>query len=425
MSSAETIDAALTGMALVFGSVPPEGRDLDLFVRPPQQGEIVKALGDAGYLHRGIQWVRFEGCSTHAVDLVPATDWKLSPAALEDLFERAVALPGYEHLVRPAPAHALLILSRRVARAGGELDAKKRERVRLALAEDPDGWANAQDAAPGWGSLRAVVALERLYKTGVPTTKRARVAALAERDARRTARLRAWRVVLKRPQGKGVVTFSGLDGSGKTSQADAIKDSLERTTGETVIVWTRLSYNPSLKAIAKPVKKLLGARKSPRSSGTSEGAEGATPVDPGKELRRKNPAVTQAWATAVAVANASAQRRVTRYHLKRGRNVVCDRYTLDSRVHMRYRYGEKRRFAFQAWIINAISPTPLRSYHVEVPPEVAYARKAEQYDLEQLQTQARLYAEERDALNVTRLDGTRPKEELCQEVAEDVWRHLR
>ena len=134
--------------------------------------------------------------------------------------------------------------------------------------------------------------------------------------------------------------------------------------------------------------------------------------------------MTQTWATAVAVANGVAQRRVTRYHLKRGRNVVCDRYTLDSRVHLRYRYGDTRRFRFQAWVIRALSPKPLRSYHVEVPPEVAHERKAEQYDLEQLRTQARLYVEERQEVGAQRLDGTRPKEDLTREVVEDVWRSL-
>jgi thymidylate kinase len=185
-------------------------------------------------------------------------------------------------------------------------------------------------------------------------------------------------------------------------------------------VWTRLSYNPSLKALAKPIKALLGAGRS-RSEGT---ASSVSAVDPGKELRRKSVVVTQVWALTVAVANAAAQRRVTRYHLKRGRTVVCDRYTLDSRMHLRYRYGTERRFGFQGRLIAALSPKPVRSYLVEIPPEVAYERKAEQYDLDQLRTQASLYREESESLDVKKLDGTRPKEDLSDEVAEDVWRAL-
>ena len=418
MRSADLIDAALSEGVLVFGSLPPDGRDLDLLARPGGHRQVVDVLSKNGYLNRGIQWVSFAQ-DTDAVDLVPADDWGLSSEALDALFSDALAVPGYRHLVRPAPKHALLIMARRVARAGGELDPKKRDRIAQALADDPDGWEHAQESAGGWNSYRAVVALERLYRTGVPTKRRTRAAALAERDQGSLSALaRAWRVVLKPKRGRGVVTFSGLDGSGKSSQAEAVRVSLERTTGETVIVWTRLSYNPSLKALARPVKAVVGR------NGSRSSAEGSVATDPGKELRKKSSLITYVWATAVAVANASSQRRMTRYHLKRGRNVVCDRYTLDSRVHLRYRYGERRKFSLQARLIQWLSPNPLRSYHVDVPAEVAYERKAEQYDLEQLRTQARLYEEERAVVGAQRLDGTKPQAELTREVLEDVWRSL-
>ena len=54
----------------------------------------------------------------------------------------------------------------------------------------------------------------------------------------------------------------------------------------------------------------------------------------------------------------------------------------------------------------------------------AYARKAEQYSLEDLTRQARLYREEAEHLGARTLDGERPREELCAEIAEEVWRAL-
>jgi dTMP kinase len=417
MRAADLIDAAIADRVIVFGSLPPEGRDLDLLVRPPERASIRNELNRQGFLERGVQSVRFDGSHTDAVDLVPVENWGLDPDARDALFREARPIDGYQHLVRPAPHHALLVMARRVARSGGELDAKKRGRVRAALEEDKDGWAHAQESSAGWSSRRAVVALERLYKSGVPTSARARAAALTEMYG---SRAKAWKIVLRTRKQLALVTFSGLDGSGKTSQAEAVRDSLETTSGETVIVWTRLSYNPSLKALAAPVKALLGARAKAPVHRT-----GTEATDPGKELRKKSGLVTQGWATAVAVANAAAQRRVTRYHMKRGRNVISDRYTLDSRVHLRYRYGERKRFRLQAWIISMVSPKPTMSYLVDVPPEVAYERKAEQYDLEQLQRQARLYREEADALDVTVLDGTRPRDELACQVGAEVWRTLR
>jgi len=421
MKCAEIVDGAASGHLLVFGSLPPDGRDLDLLVRSEHQKEIEGALAKAGFLQRGTQWVRFEGCSAEALDIVPAGGWGLAPEALDDLYAKARKVEGYNHLVEPAPHHSLLILARRMVLAGGELDHKRRERVRRALTEDFAAWERAQQVAHGWSSGRAALALERLYKTGVPISRRVRAAALSERGGGSIgARVHAWRTVLVRRRGRGLVAFSGLDGSGKSTQAEALKETLERVRGDTVIVWTRLSYNPSLKMLAKPAKVLLNRRRT--SSNGETGVVDA--IDLGTELRRKNPAVTQGWATMVAVANAVSQARLARYHLRRGRFVVCDRYTLDSRVHLRYRYGTQQRFGLQARIINTLSPRPIRAYLVEVPPPVANQRKAEQYDLDQLGVQARLYAEEGDGLDTKRIDGTRPKDELCEEVAEDVWRAL-
>jgi thymidylate kinase len=422
MSAAEVVDGAVTGRVLVFGSLPPGGRDLDLVVRQEELGQLEIALPAAGFRRKGNQWARFGDGETDAIETIPAGDWDLPSGEIDALFARALSLDGFANLVRPTPADSLVILARRFARSGGELDHKKRSRVKQALNEDADAWANAQAIARSWGSYRAVTALERSYKSGVPVSRRKRASALAERNkhARLSAPyLRAWRVVIRRPRGRGLVTFSGLDGSGKTSQAEALRDSLERTTGDTVVVWTRLSYNPSLKALARPFKALLGVGKSRVPDGNSD-----TEIDVGKELRRRSPLVTLVWATAVALANATSQRRVTRYHLRRGRTVVCDRYTLDSRVHLRYRYGSKRRFALQGRLIEALSPKPVRSYLVDVPADVAYERKAEQYDLEQLRVQANLYKEESDSLAVKKLDGTRPKDDLSGEVAEEVWRAL-
>jgi thymidylate kinase len=422
MNAAELVDRSVTDRVLVFGSLPPHGRDLDLLLQPKEWEEVGAALTDAGFFRKANLWARFEGCTTDAVETIPVADWDLDENQIDMLFKKAVSLEGYRNLARPVAADSLVILARRMVRSGGELEDKKRARVKQALEEDPDAWANAQTTGRSWGSYRAVIALERLYKSGIPTSTRKRVAALAERHrhAGRSAPVtRARRTVMRPERGRGVVTFSGLDGSGKTSQAEALAASLETTTGEAVVVWTRLSYNPSLKAIARPVKAIVSAGRE-KDRGDAELA----PADRGKELRKKSPFVTQLWATAVAVANAASQRRMARYHLRRGRTVVCDRYTLDSRVHLRYRYGEERAFRLQARLIEALSPKPIRSYLVDVPPDVAYERKAEQYDLQQLTTQSRLYREESERMAVTRLDGTRPKDDLCSEVAEDVWRAI-
>jgi thymidylate kinase len=191
---------------------------------------------------------------------------------------------------------------------------------------------------------------------------------------------------------------------------------------DTAIEWARLTYNPSVDIIARPFKLLanlvVGARARPGATERSASA------DPGRRLRERSAVVTHGWATVVAIANGAAHRRHTARHVRRGRVVICDRYTLDSVVQLRYLYGHARRYPLQRAVIRALSPAPLRSYLLDVGPDTALARKPEQYSVEQLDRQVGLYRAEGAALGACRVDGESPPERICTEIAQDVWRAL-
>jgi thymidylate kinase len=138
-------------------------------------------------------------------------------------------------------------------------------------------------------------------------------------------------------------------------------------------------------------------------------------------VRERSGVLTNAWTLVIAFANAVSQRRLTHRHLRAGRFVVCDRYTLDSVVALRALYGPRRRFRLQRALIGGLSPTPVCAFFLDVPAEVAWERKGEA-GVEALARQRALYQEEHTRLGVRRLDGTRPREELCAEIAREVWR---
>ena len=148
------------------------------------------------------------------------------------------------------------------------------------------------------------------------------------------------------------------------------------------------------------------------------------PLEPSAVRERSN-VISQVWVAIVAFAHGQAQRRETREHLRGGKVVLCDRYTLDTAVHLRFRYGQQRNYAFQIGLVQRLSPRPLAAYLLDVPAATAHARKAEQYSLRDLERQADLYRQEHARLNVRRLDGELPREELCSEIATEVWRTLR
>jgi thymidylate kinase len=442
---ARLADRTARGRVVVSGSLPPHARDLDLVVRPADEAAIAEELRAGGFHQHGSEWVRFRACGAEPVDLIPAAHWELPETELDALFADAVPLEGFDRLARPAPHHLLLMLSRRLVQGDGRLDEKRRARVERAVGDDPEAWEHASRYAPRWGMVRGLAALRAAYERDGRVSARGRAEAIAERfetmgvDPRR-ARAKAWKRVVQPPAERGgfLVAFSGLDGAGKSSQAEGLKEALEQLGYETRLEWTRLEWTTlwegggALGRIAWPVTRAVGllerarGRAAPAQTETS-GRDWYTDAveTPAARFRRRVGWVNDAWVTVVAASHARAQRRATAPHIRAGRAVICDRYTLDAATMLRFRYGDDRRFGLGIRLLRRLAPEPLRAYHVDVPAATAHARKAEQYSLEELERQARLYREERDGLGVRALDGERPREELCTEVALDVWRALR
>jgi thymidylate kinase len=439
MTLVQQIDAAVEDRVLAFSPLPPEGRDVDLLVRPREEKAVGELLVREGFLGEGWERVRFRGCSAEAVDLVPAASLGLPADELERLFSEAWELDGLERVMRPAPHHFLLLLARFTAEGDGSLPEKRRVRIERALAEDAEAWDVAAERARAWSGVAALAALREAYESGGGVSRSARAEANAERLAalgwpRHRARLRAWRdvVAARRPHGR-LISLSGLDGAGKTSQAEALRDALEQLGFETAITWTRLEWttlweNRWLGVVGWPVRAALGlaGRVGGGRSRDGRGTSGEAPaaITPAA-VRERSEVVSQVWVTVIALAHASAQRRATRGLLAAGRVLVCDRYTLDAAVQLRFRYGEHRRFRLQTWLLHRVSPRPLLAYFVDVPAETAWRRKPEQYDPAALERQMRLYRETCETLGARRVDGERPREQLCAELAEEAWRTLR
>ncbi len=378
---AQLVDDAAAGRVLVLGSLPPAGRDLDLLAWPDDRRAVAARLEAEGFLPNGGDWVRFGGGSAYAVDLVAAESYGVPEAALRRAFEEAIPLDGLERLVRPAPHHALLIL----ARLG--VTEKRRGRLQAALDEDPDARAKAERLAGEWGV-----------------------------DLRR---LRPRRRLVRRPRRRTVIALSGLDGSGKSSQSAALRDALERLGKDAEVVWLPLTANAAVWKVSALVRRVLRVlRMLPgfrRMHGRVEAGESLIAKP---ERTRRAGILTRLWVTYVALANALSHRRLAR----RADVVVFDRYVLDSVVRMRYLWGG--RFALAAALLRILSPKPALAFLLEVPGEVALARKQDQWGVDELRRQAELYREEADRLGVVRLDGTRPQDELSAEIAEAAWRGL-
>lgn len=420
---ARAIDAQVGDRVLVFGSLPPQGRDLDLLARPDEQGQVAAVLRSQGALNRGVQWVVFRDCAAASVDLVPAADWRLPRAEADALFEQAQAVPGFRNLVAPAPAHALLIAARRVA-LQGRCPPKLRLRLGAILDRDPSVWERAALRAPAWKASGALAALNALHESGRQPGGAARLRALVMRaqnpgSAPGRAAARTVRRLARRP---AIVALSGLDGAGKSLQARQLRSTLEQLGFRAVVVWppaanVLFQANPAVKRRLFALLRALGrpeAEPLPRQTGGTEALE---PLPP------QSAPVAHALALVVALAQVWAFRRGAA-RAGRGADVlIYDRYALDSIVYLRQRWGNGRELRAQSRLIRLLARAPRRSFLLDVPPAVAYARKQD-FPLENLRERVVLYRRLYERLGWARMDGERPPGELCAQIARSVWESL-
>lgn len=404
-AAAQIVDEAAGEAVLVFGSPPPHGRDLDLLARPAAARAIAAALAAAGFQRRGSQWVRFAGGTVAVVDLVEAAEWRLPAGELADLYAAARPLEGATNLVVPGPEHQLLILATRL---GGARSLSAGRRVRAAAAAgEPGAWDRARARVGKWGRPRDLDALR---------------AALAG-DAGPGALRRVNRALrgARRPR---VIALSGVDGSGKSTQARTLRDALVALGHDAEIVWNPLASDRWVARLGDTVKAAI-AGMTPRRSTAGDAADGPdAQEDPGRALRERSSAVNAAWSTLVALANGISHARLVTSHARAGRVVIFDRYVLDSLVRARLFYGEHARLGLQRALVRLLSPEPLLAILLDVDAEVSLARKDDLWTREQIFAQVRLYREEHEALGVLRLDGTRPPAELADQLAELAWRRL-
>lgn len=435
------IDEALDETVIVTGTLPPQGRDLDLLVSDEQARQLPQILAAHGFLARGRkvaprrldsqQWVKIEGSAALAVDLNPMRRWGLPQKEEGALIAEAVPIEGFRHLARPSSHHVILILARRLA--AGTLSARRLQKLTAAVAQDPLAWQQAEQRAMAWGVVTALPALRRLFEDGTRPTRADRAKALLEligsAGISGAMSKAAHRLSAASPARPKVVGFSGLDGSGKSSQVRALLSTLEQLDVAVVAHWKPLGHNASIRTIRRVVKRAYAtmrgwdAEQLDRSKQPGRSLVAGT--NPALLGGRQNHLVTHIWATFVCFVSAGHYRMVVLRHSGSGRLIVFDRFALDTAAQLRFFYGPEHSFRLQRALIRMVCPTPTGAWLLDVPGEVALARKQEQYNLAQLKEQENLLREEAQRLKVTRLDGTRPMTELAEYIATEVWERMK
>jgi thymidylate kinase len=153
-----------------------------------------------------------------------------------------------------------------------------------------------------------------------------------------------------------IVTFSGVDCAGKSTQIARLRESLAARGHDPRVVWFRPGYSPELDALRRLVRRLR--------PGALPSAD--QPADRARAFSR--PGVRGTW-IAMAVGDTLLQYalKLRADHLL-GRSLICDRWLDDAALDLRLRFPELApRVDPGLRAVRALCPTPDASFLLMLP----------------------------------------------------------
>lgn len=224
-----------------------------------------------------------------------------------------------------------------------------------------------------------------------------------------------------------IICFTGVDGSGKTLQAQQLVARLNAAGYPAAYVWTggRAYLTRPLIWVAK---RLLRAPRLARQAGqdqhaahTSTRAAYTSYLSSTRRLFR-NPVLRRLWRHVSLLEHLAEILVAVLPHLLRRRIVVCDRYIYDSII------GTAVLADVDADTLPALLriprlypvPRPTQWFLIDIPAAVAFARRDDVVDVAFLERRIPLYRAAASALGMQVVDGTGTPEAI----AETVWERI-
>ena len=414
---AQALDAALTGPVLVIGTPPPAGRDLDLLAQPDDYAAISTWLDEAGFVRWGQTWARFDQPGVYGVELGSTDRWRTNRGDASSLFVGAEPIPGFRHLSSPSPATVLLLAARGNVTRRGRITPKVRRRVAEALERDPGAWEVAEQRAGELGLVGSVRLLRESFQTSgrmPPSARAAGLAGVLLHDGPLGAKAKVFLGARPRRLRPAIISFSGLDGSGKSTQVSRLQSRFAQLGVTSEVQWAGFKLG----------KRWHGTL--PFLNRAKPGPPDRQPHDPvfpaalaGTSLGR------HAWVFVVVGLNTAHLWRLVLRRRPGSDVLIFDRFSPDSMVKLDLHFTRFRAIdiRWQRKLFTLISPKPDLGFLVDVSSEVAYSRRQEQTP-EELAHMCELYHEHVARFGLRRLDGTEDPDVLSDDIAVAAWRGL-
>jgi dTMP kinase len=211
--------------------------------------------------------------------------------------------------------------------------------------------------------------------------------------------------------GKGMlVTFSGLDGAGKSTQIELLLEALRRQGYHPIYLWTRGGYTTLFEAL----KRVL--RKAPAQVIPPSGP------NPKRSAAFSRPFVRRIWLVLALIDLIRVYGLQVRMWRWRGYAVICDRYLWDTLIDFKLNLPSEQVERWWLWrALVRLAPRPHAAFLLLVPVEESLRRsdiKGEPFrdSAEVLERRLAAYQQLSKDIRWHVLDGRQAKSELAAEI---------
>jgi len=203
-----------------------------------------------------------------------------------------------------------------------------------------------------------------------------------------------------------LISFSGIDGSGKTTQVKLLEDRLKQNGVKTLKMWSR--WHPLLSLPLLQFLRRAGQVRIHKADFLSI----VEFQDP------KNEGIASLWCFATQLENFLKTSLKIFLPLTLGRTVICDRYALDLLVDGMSDLRDpptRMRLGFK---LLKLLPRPDQAFLIDIDAEAAYGRKPDLPSVSHNVKRIRLYLNLYEQAGLKLVDGRRSP----QTIQRDVWR---
>jgi dTMP kinase len=216
-----------------------------------------------------------------------------------------------------------------------------------------------------------------------------------------------------------LIAFTGIDGSGKTTQADLLVKNLLKDGIEASYVWSR--WEPFL------VRPFIAKWKEKKTNCGDKIGDQYNGIRVEKQRLLENPLFRWLWLISFFIDYGIQIFVRIRIGLLRKQLIISDRTFYDSIIDQVINLGERG-----DWLLDSIAsfwmkiifPEPNMIIFVDCPPDIAFSRKEDAPNVGYLIERRTLYVHLAERYGWSKVDGTLPVDKIAQQIRQIVSKQL-